>query len=142
VIVAKRLLGSTPAAVAAAARMGIGLLILVGILWATGRLGGLGQLGLQQWAWVAVTGVLLSGYVATWYAALKRAPASAVTAVLTLAAPITATLQLVSSGTVPAPPIAAGYGISLVAALGLAWLAIRGQPRTAVPARDHGGGPT
>ena len=134
VIVAKRLLAGTPSAVAAAARMGIGLIILVGFLWATGRLGALISLTATQWTWVLATGVLLSGYVATWYAGLKRAPASAVTAVLTLAAPITATLQLISTGTMPAPVIGLGYGIGLVAALVLTWLALRGQLRA--PAAD------
>ena len=51
------------------------------------------------------------------------------TAVLTLGAPITAHLQLVSAGQLPAPTIALGYGISLLAALTLAWLAVRGQSR-------------
>ena len=129
VIVAKRLLADTPAPVAAAARMGIGLLVLVGFLAVTGALSGMGAMSAEQWAWVLGTGLLLSGYVATWYAALKRAPASAVTAVLTLGAPITAGLQLMSAGQLPAPTIALGYGISLLSALTLAWLAVRGQSR-------------
>lgn len=129
VIVAKRLLADTPAPVAAAARMGFGLLVLVGFLAVTGGLSGMGAMSAEQWAWVLGTGLLLSGYVATWYAALKRAPASAVTAVLTLGAPITAALQLVSAGQLPAPTIALGYGISLLSALTLAWLAVRGQSR-------------
>ena len=131
VIVAKRLLADTPAPVAAAARMGFGLLLLVGFLAATGGLSGMGTMSAEQWAWVLGTGLLLSGYVATWYAALKRAPASAVTAILTLGAPITAALQLMSAGQLPAPTIALGYGISLLSALTLAWLAVRGQPRAA-----------
>jgi drug/metabolite transporter (DMT)-like permease len=129
VIVAKRLLADTPAPVAAAARMGFGLLVLVGFLAVTGGLSGIGAMSAEQWAWVLGTGLLLSGYVATWYAALKRAPASAVTAVLTLGAPITAALQLMSAGQLPAPTIALGYGISLLSALTLAWLAVRGQSR-------------
>jgi drug/metabolite transporter (DMT)-like permease len=128
VVVAKRILARTPAPVAAAARMGIGLVLLVGFLAATGRLAGIGAVGAEQWAWVLGTGLLLSGYVASWYAALKRAPASAVTAVLTLAAPITATLQLISTGRLPPPDVALGYGIGLLAALALAWLAVRSQP--------------
>ena len=129
VIVAKRLLASVPPSVAAAARMGIGLLVLVGFLAVTGGLSGMGAMSAEQWAWVLGTGLLLSGYVATWYAALKRAPASAVTAVLTLGAPITAALQLMSTGQLPPPAIALGYGTSLLAALTLAWLAVRGQSR-------------
>jgi len=130
VIVAKRLLADTPAPVAAAARMGIGLLVLIGFLAVSGGLSGMGAMSAEQWAWVLGTGLLLSGYVATWYAALKRAPASAVTAVLTLGAPITAALQLMSAGQLPAPTIALGYGISLLSALTLAWLAVRGQSRS------------
>lgn len=135
VVVAKRLLADVPAPMAAAARMGFGLAVLVGYLAVTGSLVGMGSISAEQWAWVAGTGLLLSGYVATWYAALKRAPASAVTAVLTLAAPITAALQLMSTGQLPPPLINFGYAISLIAALMLAWLAIRGQPRTRTAAQ-------
>jgi uncharacterized membrane protein len=129
VIVAKRLLADVPAPVAAAARMGFGLVVLVGYLAVTGSLARMSAMSAEQWAWVLGTGLLLSGYVATWYAALKRAPASAVTAILTLGAPITASLQLMSTGQLPPPAIAMGYGISLIAALTLAWLAVRGQSR-------------
>jgi len=115
VVVAKRLLARVPSPVGAAARMGIGLLLLVGYLAWTGGLSGIGTLGSAQWAWVIGTGVLLSAYVATWYAALRRAPATAVTAILTVAAPITAALQLVANGQVPAPGALAGYGAILLA---------------------------
>jgi drug/metabolite transporter (DMT)-like permease len=127
VIVAKRVLVDTPAPVAAAARMAIGLGVLVGYLALTGGLAGLGSLTAEQGAWVLLTGVLLSGYVGTWYAALRRASASAVTAVLTLAVPVTATLQLVANGQVPTPMIVLGYGLGLVAVLVLAWVALSGR---------------
>lgn len=125
VIVAKRLLRDVPSPVAAAARMGIGLVLLVGYVAAGGGLAGAGSLGAEQWAWVLVTGVLLSAYVATWYAALRRAPASAVTAILTLGAPITAALQLVANGQVPAPAALAGHAAVLAAGVVIAWLALR-----------------
>ena len=48
-----------------------------------------------QWAWGLGTGVLLAGYVGTWLAALRRAPASVVASVLVLGAPITAVLTAV-----------------------------------------------
>lgn len=125
VIVAKRLLRDVPSSIAAAARMGIGLLLLLGWVAVSGGLAGIGALGVEQWAWVLVTGGLLSAYVATWYAALRRAPASAVTAILTLGAPITATLQLVASGQVPGPTALAGHGAVLAAGVAIAWLALR-----------------
>ncbi|HLE89126.1 MAG TPA: DMT family transporter [Candidatus Limnocylindria bacterium] len=128
-IVARRLLATVPPLVAGAGRMGFGLLILVGYLVATGRIGVVFELGAAQWAWVIGTGVLLAGYVATWYGALRRAPAAMVAAVLTLGAPITAALQLVTAGAVPAPGPLAGYGLMLVVGGGLAVALLRHAAR-------------
>lgn len=137
VVVARRLLAGVPSHLAAASRMGIGLVLLVAYLVATGGLAGLGTLGAEQWAWVLGTGLLLSAYVATWYAALRRAPATAVTAVLTLAAPLTASLQLIANGALPAPGAAAGYALTLAAGLLVAWLALRRLP-SSTPTRGLG----
>jgi uncharacterized membrane protein len=131
-ILAKRLLGSVPPLVAGAGRMGFGLVLLVGFLAFTGRLGAVGALDGTQWALVLGTGLLLAGYVATWYAALKRAPAATVAAVLTLGAPITAALQLVTAGTLPAPGALAGNLLILLAGCGVALVALR--PRATAPA--------
>lgn len=130
VIVAKRLLRDVPSPIAAAARMGIGLVLLLGWLAVRGGLAGIGALGMEHWAWVLLTGALLSAYVASWYAALRRAPASAVTAVLTLGAPITAALQLVANGQVPAPAALAGHGAVLAAVVAIAWLTLRPSAAT------------
>jgi len=81
---------------------------------------------------------MLAGYVGTWYAALRRAPATAVTAVLTLGAPITAAVQLVVNGQVPAPTAAAGYAGTLLAAAAIAWTLLRMRPS---PAMARGAGP-
>jgi drug/metabolite transporter (DMT)-like permease len=134
VVVAKRLLRDVPSPIAAAARMSIGLVLLLGYLAFGGGLAGIGALGSEQWAWVLVTGVLLSAYVASWYAALRRAPASTVTAILTIGAPITAALQLVANGKVPAPAALAGHGAVLLAGAVIAWLALRHAPATTTPA--------
>ena len=133
-IVAKRVLVDVPSPVAAAARMGIGLVLLVGFLGVSGGLDGIGSLGPEQLGWVLVTGFLLTGYVGTWYAALRRAPASAVTAILTLGAPITAVLQLASTGQVPALGPAVGYAIGAAAAVAVAWLALRQPSAPQLPA--------
>jgi drug/metabolite transporter (DMT)-like permease len=127
VIIAKRVLGNVASPVAAAARMGIGLVVLFGFVAVTGGWSTIASLGLEQWGWVLLTGMLLTAYVASWYAALQRAPASAVTAVLTIGAPITAGLQLVAAGQVPAPGAAIGYGVGLLAAVVIGWVAIRGS---------------
>jgi drug/metabolite transporter (DMT)-like permease len=94
VIVAKRLLTSVGSSLAAAARMGVGAVVLLGYVSTQGGLGEIVDLAPAQWGWVGATGVLLLGYVITWYAALQRAPATTVTSVLTLGAPITAVLAV------------------------------------------------
>ncbi|MGZ8562518.1 MAG: DMT family transporter [Candidatus Limnocylindria bacterium] len=126
-IVARKLLASVPPLVAGAGRMGFGLIVLVGYLAFTGKLGVVAQLGPMQWAWVLGTGVLLAGYVATWYGALRRAPAATVAAVLTLGAPITAGLSAVVNGGVPAAGPLGGYLLMLLAAGGLAVASLRGR---------------
>jgi drug/metabolite transporter (DMT)-like permease len=100
-IIAKRLLGSVPSLVVGAGRMGIGLVLLVGYLVVTGKLGGIASVTAEGWGWVLVTGFLLAGYVTTWMGALQRAPASVVTAVLVLGAVITTLLQSLVAGTLP-----------------------------------------
>ena len=124
-ILARRVLASVPSGVVAAARLGFGLVVLVGYLAATGGLGGIAALQPVQWAWVLITGLFLSGYVATWFAALQRAPASLVTAILVLGAPVTAGIQALQSGHAPALPIFAGDVLVLVAGGALALLAVR-----------------
>jgi drug/metabolite transporter (DMT)-like permease len=92
VVLVKQLLADIDARTLGAARMGLGALVLLGWLAATGRLDDIVQLGGDQWVWVLLTGLLLTGYVATWYAALARAQAVDVTAVLVFGAVVTAWL--------------------------------------------------
>jgi drug/metabolite transporter (DMT)-like permease len=67
------------------------------IMWVvvTGKGSQLIGMDAHQWAWVAATGVVLAGYVATWLAALAAAPAVNVTAVLVAAVPVTALLKTI-----------------------------------------------
>lgn len=120
IVIARRLLSSTTSAVAAAGRMGGGAIVLLGYAGATGQL----SLALSpvQWAWLVLTAVLLLAFVSTWYAALERAPATAVTCVLTLGAPITAVLSLVAGRAAPSTPQLAGYTLVILAVLAfVAW---------------------
>jgi drug/metabolite transporter (DMT)-like permease len=118
----------------AVGRLGIGLVVLVGYLAVTGKLATVGALTLDQWGWVLVTGALLSGYVGTWFAALQRAPASLVTAILVLGAPVTAALQGLQTGTVPAFPVLAGQGLVLAAGAVLVLSGLRRWQAVPVPA--------
>lgn len=128
-VLAKRLLASVPSQVVGAGRLGIGLLVLVGYLVVTGRASSITSLMATQWAWALGTGLLLTAYVATWFGALRRAPASLVTAILVLGAPVTAILQALQKGALPGAPTLIGQGLILLAAVVLATLAIRAAAR-------------
>ena len=125
ILARKLLLGSVPSPVLGAARLGIGLIVLVGYLLVTGRGPIVAGLNATQWSWALVTGVLLSAYVGTWLAALRRAPASVVASVLVLGAPVTAMLGGIVNGTIPAAPAALGQVLIITAVGLLAVLVIR-----------------
>ena len=98
VVVAKWLLGWIDPQTLAAARMALGTVILLGWLAVSGRLTELTSLDAEQWRWVLLTGLLLTGYVAVWYAALSLAQAIDVTAVLVFGAVVTALLSGAADG--------------------------------------------
>jgi drug/metabolite transporter (DMT)-like permease len=121
VVYVKRLLAGFSPSTLAAARMGIGTLILLGWLAVQGTLGQLSQFDAEQWRWLVLTGLLLTAYVATWYAALARAQAIDVTAVLVFGAVITAVLAGAVDGAAVslAGTILVTAGAALIAALSL-----------------------
>ncbi len=124
-ILVKRLLTSIPTSVLAAARMGIGLVVLVGYLAVSGKLGVVAALSQVQSGWALLTGLVLAAYVATWFAALRRAPATVVTSVLVVGAVVTGVLSTAAGGRAPSPTVVGGY-ILIVAAAGLlGWWSIR-----------------
>lgn len=94
-IIAKRIVKNLPSLVVAWGRMFFGSIILIGFLFFTHRLGSINNLNLTQWSWLVGTGLLLFGYVTTWYTGLKYAPATVVTSILTLGFPITVILNSV-----------------------------------------------
>lgn len=117
-VVAKRLLDGLSSWTVGITRMGVGSVVLLCWLAVTGRLPGLFALTGTQWRWVLITGVFLAAYVATWFAALARAQATDVTAVLVLGAVITAVVSASAKGVAlaNAPAYAAlVVGVGLVA---------------------------
>lgn len=134
VILAKRLLSGSaavPSLTVGAARMGLGSVVLVTWVATTGQFGALTGLTSSAWAWVLITGAILAAYVGTWFAALARAPAVDVTAVLVAGAIITALLSAITSGaTLPASEL---LGLALVAA-GTCLMAIAPRLRRAAAA--------
>jgi drug/metabolite transporter (DMT)-like permease len=111
VIIAKVLLGTLDTRTLAAGRMGLGTIVLIGWLAVTGRVDELLGLGSEQWVWAIVTGLLLTAYVATWYAALARAQAVDVTAVLVFGAVVTAVIARIADGVALDP-----VGVALITA--------------------------
>jgi drug/metabolite transporter (DMT)-like permease len=98
IVFVKHLLRGLSPSLLAAARMGIGTAFLLAWVAVSGRWSGLTGLDAEQWRWVLLTGLLLTAYVATWYAALARAQAIDVTAVLVFGAFVTAALSGVIDG--------------------------------------------
>ncbi|HEY5186397.1 MAG TPA: DMT family transporter [Actinomycetes bacterium] len=131
-VLAKWLLGGMSSWTVGVTRMGLGSLVLLAWVGVTGRFGALVALDAAQWGWVLLTGAVLATYVGLWLAALARAQAVDVTAVLVLAAVITAVLAALVNGTTLQP-----VGLLLVLAGG-ALAAVRLRPAAGV-AVDAGG---
>ena len=127
VIVAKRLLSTIDSRLLAAARMALGTVVLLGWIAVSGRADDLLALSGDQWGWALLTGLILCGYVATWYAALARAQAVDVTAVLVFGAVVTAVLSRVADG------VAFDLGGVILVTAGAMLVALAGRRRTAVP---------
>ena len=125
VIVVKKLLAGMSPRTLAAARMGLGTALLFGWLAVDGKMGTFTSLNMEQWRWALLTGLILTAYVGTWYAALSLAGAIDVTAVLVFGAVVTAAL----SGAFDGASVNAG-GIALIAlgTLLTAALALRRRP--------------
>jgi uncharacterized membrane protein len=105
--------------------MGLGTAVLLGWLAVSGRMGQLTSLTAEQWRWALLTGLLLTAYVATWYAALARAQALDVTAVLVFGAVITALL----SGATDGASVSVAGVVAIAVGCGLvAWAALRPVP--------------
>lgn len=116
VVVARKLLSVVSSEVAASARMTLGAVLLVTYLGMTGGAGQIAELSALQVVWVLGTGAILLAYVGTWYHALRLAPATAVTCVLAVGAPITAGLDAIAGRGAPATDHLLAYGILVLAA--------------------------
>ncbi len=135
VVVRRVLLTGVSPSLAAASRMVVGSLSLLALVAVGGGLDGIAAWGTAQWQAIAITSLLLAGYVATWYGALQRASASLVTSVLVLAVVVTTGLQAWSTGTAPAPTALAGNGLLLIGGLAAIGAVVA---RSRVRAREAG----
>ena len=117
-IVVKRLVVDVAPSTVGVARIGGGSLLLIAWLALTGRLGDLAGLSGSQWAWLVLTGTILSAFVSVWFAAVARAQVVDVAAVLVPGAVITGLLGLAAGGTV-APIQAVGWLLMVIAVAAL-----------------------
>jgi drug/metabolite transporter (DMT)-like permease len=124
ITIAKRLLDRLSALTVGVSRMAIGAIVLIGWLAVSGQLGDLVEYRASQWGWVLLTGLLLTGYVATWFAGLARAQAVDVTAILVFGAVVTAALNGAFNG-VSLRPDLGGLGLVIVGVIAIALIPAR-----------------
>ena len=92
-IIAKKVLASIDFSVLAWGRMFFGAIFLIGFLLITKNTANFLTLNLTQLSWLLLVSGLLTGYVVTWYAALKKLPVTVVACFLVIASPITTFLN-------------------------------------------------
>jgi drug/metabolite transporter (DMT)-like permease len=89
IIITKKTLSSVDNLIVSWARMTIGTIFLIGMALVEGKLALLTKITPQQLSMMLGSIMFLTVYVVSWHAALKKSPATIVTAVLILATPIT-----------------------------------------------------
>jgi len=92
-IIAKQVLKKVEVEVVMGVRMALGSILLLIATGLSGKMGLIKGLSLGQWGLMLVTVGLLSGYVMSWYRALKVAPVTLVAIVLSLGSVITNVLS-------------------------------------------------
>lgn len=128
-VVAKRLVTDVPPALLGAARMSIGVVVLVAYVALSGHWATLVGLDAHQLGWALLTGALLALYVSTWMLALSRARALDVTSVLVASVVVTALLQA-AAGKGGLGPEALGLALVSAGTAAVVW----SWPRRTVPA--------
>lgn len=99
-IISKYALREMPARLVMWARMFFGSIFIFIFLAVTGQAILLAQLDLNRLGWSLFTGIILFGYVVTWYSGLKQIKVVEATIILALGSPITTYLNAISSGSI------------------------------------------
>lgn len=94
-IIAKKTLEDVSSLVVASSRMIFGSVALLAFVFWKGSFGIVTGLGVSQWIGVIITSLFLTGYVTTWYAALKLAPATYVATLLVASTLVTNILSAI-----------------------------------------------
>ena len=122
----KHTLRNVSSGTVALGRMGFGGAFLLVYVALTGQLSGFAAISGPQWGWIALSVILLLGFVTTWYAGLKTVDVSLATAMLVLAFPITWALGfLASKSTFGLPQLAGVVAITIGVALAVGLASLR-----------------
>ena len=113
---ARRVLKELSSGVVALGRMGFGAAFLLVFLAATSGTAAVGTFSASTWTWIAISALLLTGFVATWYAGLKRVELGVAAAVLNLGYPVTLAAAYLVKG-VGAPWVPALGAVFVTAAV-------------------------
>lgn len=128
--ISKRTLRDLPSPTVMLGRMGFGAIFLSGYLIATAQLDAAVGLTWGQWEWVGLSALLLTAFVTSWYAGLKRVDLGVATSALVLGYPVTWLVSVVVRGSSFTP--AQVVGAAVVAggvALALGWGALKAAAR-------------
>src|SRR3990172_2904945 len=112
-VIVKKVLRRVDPDIVVGARMGLGSVVLLAWVVIEGKAQLMTQLTLFQYGLIGFTSLLLLGYVATWYRALKLVPVTQVATVLTVATLVTNGLTAVYKQSFPFQQVA---GVVLVVA--------------------------
>ena len=122
IIFSKKILKNLSPNIVAFGRMFFGSLLMISYLFISGGFANLKLLNLNQALWLILTVFLLLGYNLTWFNGLKSVRASLASAVLTLAAPITAFITLIAGSTISTWDVAGvifiSFGLLLIYGVG------------------------
>jgi len=126
-IISKHTLKELPSRIVIWGRMFFGSIFILIFLALTHQINLITTLSANQISWVLITGIILFGYVMTWYSGLKYIPVSLAATILLSGAPITTLLTFIDRGAISLKEIF-GIGLSLVGIsliLGLKYIAER-----------------
>jgi len=131
-VIAKHLLRGLATLTVMTARMTIGTAMLFVFVIASGHLGQTAHLGLIQWRFVVITGLILLAFTVTTFTAIRHASVSAVLAIGAAAPIITTVLQVLSTGRLKLTSIdVAGVAVILLAVVTVILMGLRQDGRLA-----------
>lgn len=139
-VISKYALKTLSPRIVAFGRMGIGSIFIALVLLFTGGFSAISTLTALHWQWVLISGIILFGYVTTWYTGLKYIKVSTATIILLLGSPITLLLTFIFQGQGFSVQQLIGVGL-LVFGVGLAigfrviWKTLKNLPRAAYASR-------